>query len=525
MVKRSISIHPILFAIYPILFLYSKNIHSVTMTDFFPPLLLILFSVSVLWVLVTRVIKNKEKGALIVSLSLFFFFSFGYFIQIAIPPFYHLFGSFIGPRTVFLLIWGLLFITAIGFIIKAGKSQPSLTTFLNFFSAFMIIFILLTMGLRLSKKGFVSTEPGGETGLLTSTMNMNLKEQENLPDIYYIILDGYARSDVLKELFQFDNRSFLDFLTQKGFFVANKSSSNYGQTLLSLASSLNMKYLNEQDGIHPKSDDHNSLIRMIQHNQVIQFLKRFGYTSVGLLPDQNDLEFLSFDITIKNRFGFSEFQNALLELTPVYLIMNKYLRAINPFQNHRQRILSMFDQLGEISRRIKTPAFIYAHILIPHPPFVFGPNGEEVGNNKGFSQSMWDGSAFYEAGGTYGEYVTNYRNQAVFTTKKIQETLDQLLTNATRPTVIILQGDHGSGSRLDWKDVNKTDVKERFSILNAYYFPNQAGHQVLYDSITPVNSFRILFNLFFKTHLELLPEESFYSTWGRPYKFIPVRRY
>jgi hypothetical protein len=522
-VKRPTIIHPILFAIYPILFLYSKNIHSVSMTDFFPPLLLILFSVSVLWVLVTRVIKNKEKGALIVSLSLFFFFSFGYFIQIAIPPFYHLFGSFIGPRALFALIWGLLFVSAIGFIMKADKSQPNLNRFLNLFSAFMIIFILLTIGLRQGKKGFISPEPRGGTELLTSTMH--LKEQENLPNIYYIILDGYARSDVLKEVFQFDNKSFVDYLTQKGFFVASKSSSNYGQTLLSLASSLNMKYLNEQDGIHPQSDDHNPLIRMIQHNQVIRFLKRFGYISVGLIPDQNDLELLSFDITIKDRFGFSEFQNALMEITPVYLILNKYITPLNPFQNHRKRILSMFDQLGEISRGIKKPTFIYAHILIPHPPFVFGPNGEQVINNRAFSQSTWDGSAFYEAGGTSQEYVTNYRNQAVFTTKKIQETLDQLLTNATRPTVIILQGDHGSGSRLDWRNVDKTDIKERFSILNAYYFPGHAGDQSLYDSITPVNSFRIVFNLYYKTHLDLLPDESFFSTWGRPYKFIPVRRY
>lgn len=520
MVKRTIIIHPILFAVYPILFLYSNNMNSISMKDFFLPLLFILLSASVLWYLLARVFKNTQKGGLIVSLSLFFFFSFGYFFKIVVPQLYQLAGSFIGPRTLFSLIWGILFIIGICSIMKADKSPPNLTTFLNLFSAFLVLFVLLTIGLRQSKKGFVFSDI--QAGKEISTHNMNSKERENLPNIYYIILDGYARSDVLKEVFQFDNRSFLDYLNQKGFFVADESSSNYGQTLLSLASSLNMKYLNQQDFFHGQTDDHYPLIRMIQNNQVVSFLKRFGYKSIGLFPNQNDLELLTFDITLKNRFGFSEFQNALLEVTPVYLILNKYIKALNPFQNHRKRILSMFDQLGVISRKIKTPIFIYAHILIPHPPFVFGPNGEEVINNRGFSQCMWDGSAFYEAGGTQEEYLKGYKNQAVFATKKIRETVDQILKQAHRPTVIILQGDHGSGSRLDWKNLGKTDIKERFSILNAYYFPNQAVHQYLYDSISPVNSFRVLFNLYFKTHLELLPDQSF-SSWGGHYKFIPVR--
>jgi hypothetical protein len=63
------------------------------------------------------------------------------------------------------------------------------------------------------------------------------------------------------------------------------------------------------------------------------------------------------------------------------------------------------------------------------------------------------------------------------------------------------------------------------SILDAYDFPNHAGDPYLYDSITPVNSFRILFNLYFGTHFELLKDESFFSTWEHPYQFIPVRPY
>ena len=58
------------------------------------------------------------------------------------------------------------------------------------------------------------------------------------PAIYYIILDGYARSEVMRELFDFDNTAFLERLERKGFFVARGSNANYCQTPLSRLSSL-----------------------------------------------------------------------------------------------------------------------------------------------------------------------------------------------------------------------------------------------------------------------------------------------
>lgn len=60
----------------------------------------------------------------------------------------------------------------------------------------------------------------------------------SLPDIYYIIVDGYGRSDLLKELFEYDNSTFLQFLSDRGFYVAEAAHSNYVQTSLSIASSL-----------------------------------------------------------------------------------------------------------------------------------------------------------------------------------------------------------------------------------------------------------------------------------------------
>ena len=59
-------------------------------------------------------------------------------------------------------------------------------------------------------------------------------DSQTLPTVYYIILDGYARQDVLQEKYQIDNTPFIDFLKQKGFYVAEQATSNYKSTALSL---------------------------------------------------------------------------------------------------------------------------------------------------------------------------------------------------------------------------------------------------------------------------------------------------
>ena len=77
------------------------------------------------------------------------------------------------------------------------------------------------------------------------------------------------------------------------------------------------------------------------------------------------------------------------------------------------------------------------------------------------------------------------------------------------------------GVKAHMTDVNNTDVRERMRILNAYYFPDQK-YGALSTGISPVNSFRVVLNEYIRAHLELLPDRSFFSTWGEPYHFIDV---
>jgi hypothetical protein len=177
--------------------------------------------------------------------------------------------------------------------------------------------------------------------------------------------------------------------------------------------------------------------------------------------------------------------------------------------------LNGFEALREIPPQ-PGPKFVFAHLLAPHPPFVFSPDGEPV--EADWDYRLSDGSHF---DGTRDQYINGYRGQIQYINTLLAETIDQILESSATPPVIILQGDHGPGAYLDYESLENTCIQERFSILNAYYFPNQ-DKSIFDSSISPVNSFRILFDSYFNTSLGLIEDRSYYSTWSRPYNFTDV---
>jgi hypothetical protein len=149
---------------------------------------------------------------------------------------------------------------------------------------------------------------------------------------------------------------------------------------------------------------------------------------------------------------------------------------------------------------------------------IFGPNGEEVEH---------DHERFMLSDGKKGRYrnpadfARAYKDQSIFITRRIHETIDRILAESPEPPIIIVQSDHGSELNLDLESLKNTDLHERMGILNAYYFPD-GRYEWLYDSISPVNSFRVMLNTYFGAYLPLLPDRSYFSTSSDPYRFIDV---
>jgi len=115
----------------------------------------------------------------------------------------------------------------------------------------------------------------------------------------------------------------------------------------------------------------------------------------------------------------------------------------------------------------------------------------------------------------------NYIQQLIFLNKKVEEAIGQILSNSPQDPIIIIQSDHGPGSNLDWNSLENTNIQERFPILNAYHVP-AAMKDELYPKISPVNTFRLIFNTVFDTKFELLADKSYFAIWNYPYQFTDV---
>ena len=65
------------------------------------------------------------------------------------------------------------------------------------------------------------------------------------------------------------------------------------------------------------------------------------------------------------------------------------------------------------------------------------------------------------------------------------------------------------------------DLQEKMRILNAYYLPG-VDRSALYESITPVNTFRLIFNLYFGSDLDRLEDISYAHDMNPRYRFFDV---
>jgi len=508
--------HVLLIAIYPVLFLLAHNIESVGLSEVAMPLVATTCSAVLLWLALSFILKDKEKGGLIVSVFLLLFFSYGHVKNMfKLMQDWRLFTYvfIVGRNKILFSVWTLLFVSCVYLIVRTHRSLYVLTSFLNVMTSFLVAITLFSIGIHElnSRMTLRSIRNKDET---TTVM----RRPAVLPNIYYIILDGYARGDVLKDFYGYDNAEFLGYLTKRGFYVAGQSRANYSSTGYSLASSLNLRYLNDSEN----GTGRVSFRVMIQNNKVMSFLRQYGYQFVAFSSGYETTEIRNADIyrhfSGLNIFRGTEFQNIMLNTTPIPDMMRRLpLKRLLPnrfqYDLHRKRILYIFDHLADMTT-LEAPVFVFAHIIAPHGPYVFGPRGEAIFFDRDFSlgdNSFWG-----------MEHLEDYLNELTFVNRKIETVVEKILSNSAEPSIIILQSDHGPAfflcQDIDCQGIGRQDLdqpsdkslKERLAILNAYYLPDlpDDGHEQPYEEITPVNTFRIILNRYFGTNYELLDDRS-----------------
>ena len=494
--------HSLLIALYAPLGLGAHNIgqtsagsivRAVILSGMFAILLLL-----VCWL----ILRNWQVAGAVTTLLMVLFLTYGHLYNYVSDL--EVGGILVGRHRYLVIVWAGLAVAGSLWAIRTSRKYSSLTSTLNLLSVFLLAMPVVQLAFYQLRSASLPRPEVADAQQTQVVSSLPKPGNSQLRDVYYIILDAYGRSDVLLNTLSYDNSSFLGNLESMGFYVAECAQSNYAKTDLSLSSSLNMDYLTALDpALTPENTDRVPLWNLIKDNRVQEKFRSMGYTTVAFETGFYFSQLNHLDIFYSpERGGFNEFEILYVRTTFLRLLDDAgWLRRFHYTPEDRKRELILFD-LEKLQELPATPGpkFVFAHLVIPHQPFVFGPDGEPLV----IAEKVHKGQTYY----TERDYRLGYINQVKFISDRISQVVKGIIENSAIPPIIILQGDHGP---------SHFDNASRMGILNAYYFPDaKAG---LYPLITPVNTFRLLFQTYFGEDLKLLEDVSYYSEYPEAYQF------
>ncbi len=519
---KRIPFHPILFGLYPVLALFAGNIREVEWVAILRPLILA-WGIVIIFTLVFRLLLGDiHRAAAASSVLSLLTLSYGHIYSLIHQP--NVLGVAIARHRFFFPL--ILAIAAIWvwWVARKMARPQAFTSAFNFMSIVILIFPILQIAdFQIRTMRTRSGEGGSLAQVDLDLDRYRLPDGETPPDVYYIILDGYGRDDVLQTFFEIDNAPFLATLEDLGFYIPRCSQSNYGMTTLSLSSSLNMAYIEDLD-VDLGQADLSSFGELTHHSKVRTIFENLGYQIVSIESGYYVTEWRDSDLFYsinasapRLTSGLNPFESIFLGGTLGKLLVDfQYLLPdeVSVFLNsayteHREIILYTLDTLEELSK-IEGPKFVMAHIIAPHEPFVFGPNGEFVTQTETFTLK---GDIFRT---DKEDYLVGYGGQVRYLNIRVEQLARKLISQSRTPPIIIFQGDHGPlGGPF-------TSSQARMSIFNAYYLPG-GGNQYLYPTISPVNSFRVILNAYFNGDLELLDDVAYISGYNEPFRFSIIQ--
>jgi glycopeptide antibiotics resistance protein len=470
---------PILFALYPVVFLYSNNVSILTINSITRPLLAAVLLALIFYAISFLFSRRRYQAANSAFVCLFFFFTYGPvdsllrkydFIQV------ERFTLF--PIFIVLTVYALIFIQRSNK--KNGKRINRVSTIMV--SGLLLVNLVTIIPAEIQKfqANKISPQSTGITAAISG----------NDPDIYYLVFDEFASFRTIAEHWKYEDADrFKNYLISRDFYVIEGSSGNTPHTLVEMASRLNFREYAADEEIPVLSD-------AIANNQVMALLKERGYTTVifdgirsgyGIAtkgPMLADYDF-SYDAASSDRtlLAVDSFTQMALDLTIIRAIFPYPLANNIDLIAHRNSVLYTLAKIPSLAE-VETPKFVYAHILLPHPPFIFNADGSAV---DAIHHTNWD---FY-----LGHYI--------YATKKVEQLVEEIFANSdpSNPPIIILQSDHGPRN---WNQGYPQAMK--LEILNAVYLPQAEPSIDTHLLRQPINTFPVILNAVFEVDLPISSE-------------------
>ena len=386
----------------------------------------------------------------------------------------------VGKAAVGLLVWLVLtaLLVRLGYLLGAsGEVRLALLIF----AIGLLALPLLGYSQSRSEPDLVPIDAPGE-----------LTTPDARPNVYWLVLDGYARPDMLERFSGFDDGPFVADLAERGFQVSSSSLASYPRTHLSLASTLQMEYVLEEG--HDVQDDYKLFAPVVVgRSTTVARFRALGYDTaygpaggVEWAACREDLV----DVCLPPKRPFpatGELESALLDLTPLGM-----LHVPTPYSDPVRFAESVVGP-----SRPEEPFFAFQHLLSPHSPYRYRADCSP-------RSTPLAPSSFVEA------RLPRYRTQVRCLNDLTLDAVDRIVERD--PTaVIVIQSDHGTDHHFRWTDAPDTwtpsQVMERYGAFNAMRLP--PGCEVPVEGQPLVNTFRIVFACIEGTEPDLLDYRGF----------------
>jgi hypothetical protein len=495
-VIRRVPVHPPLWAAWPVLVLWGENWRLVTAGEIVPTLLAVVLLSLLIWAVLAWAGVGIRRSSVAASVLAFV-------AQYA--------GLVPGPPAVAVALFVALAVL-LAWLLRRIRAERLGQTTLVFNITGMVV-----VSVALAPVGLGWLRAPDALSLTAPVLSEASREAQR--DVLYVIPDRMGRVDVLRDDYDWDAAPFVEALEDRGFQVAFRATANYPKTAHSLASAWSLQYLNELARDVPASaaSDLRLLYPLLETHHLGAIAQELGYDYIHLGSWWAATATASHAQVNLTREGLSQFGKVHLDRTLV-----PSLAGLLPFLDYedfrtyaRRHVEHGLETLGQLSQgSAPRPRFIIAHLTIPHEPYVFEADGSLVPQQVERSRSEEE----------------NYRQHLAFTEKSLLELVDKWLDRppAEQPIIVLQpdEGPHPRGLRADpelfrWVDAPADQQRQKLAILTAVYLPESG--LVLPSEITPVNTFRLLFDEYHDTELGLLEDRSFvYTSEVDLYKFTDV---
>src|SRR6266550_3859411 len=488
---------PILLAAYPVVSLYQQNQSEIALRVLWPSLGLAVATAVLLFALFAAVTRSAAKAGVASSLVMVALYYFGLVSR-------DVSGLGLGDSRRAVL-WLVLLAAVLAAALRTRKSLLTGVWALTAFGAVLVIFpAAKVVSYRAAHPPVSISDPR----LWPSTPQRASISGGTAPDIYYIIPDDYARSDVLKRYFRFDDSRFTSSLRRRGFVLSNDVRSPYSKSELNMASELNFDYLSRLPHIlGPSSQDVLLVRKMIEDSRASRILGSLGYRYIHL--DSDNITFAGDNPNISRLAAPDNLTYLWLRDSLLRFVGTRFGFTDGATNDRfRDSVRSAFRKLAA-TVNLPGPKLVLFHTLMPHDPYIFGSQGQPV--------TFLDTS---DTGHSTKFGMRYYVRQLQFVNHELLGVVDAILAHSRTPPVIVIQSDEGfEALPEDWGEAAVQDM--RVKGLYAAYLPGRAKAR-LPRPLNTVNSFRLLFNRYFGTHYRLLPSVS-YPELDQPYRFEAMR--